>query len=634
MLQRIRDGLQGQKWLAWVILGAIGATFIFWGGSNSFDFTGTDNRDAVEVDGVAVPAEEAREQWNETVAQWSQQFGTEIPAEQKQRIQEGILDRLAMRKVIENRLDESHFRVSDAQVFNDWAARPEFQNEGKFDKNQASFYLRQMNMTEAELKQETQLKLMMSQLQQGIGSSFFLTKAEAQRLSNLENEEREVQYVTLVPAKFESGEPVDDAAIKAYYDKNPDSFKTIEAVSLEHAELRLETVAAQVMPTEAQLRTYYDENRASYVLDERRRPRHIVIPVEGDDDAAALKQAQTVLAEANAGKDFGALAKQYSKDATAGSGGDLGFVLHKDFPGPFGDALFEMKVGEIRGPVKSQFGYHIIKLEEIQAQEAKSFEDVRAEIDSQYRLDQAAEHFGNRQEDISKRLETGEADIDKLAKDLGLARGSVATFLRGGGGEPLGSSRDLQQLVFGSAGPTVGKILGPVALGEDRLVLVKVTNHRPSEVKPLDAVREDIVALLRTERGVAAAKAAADAALPQLQGGEGLDKVAASLKLTSEPARFVSRGDPSIPAALRTALFVAPRPTDKPVVRTVALDDGSTAIYVVTRTRVADTSANPQLVQQLSGDLARRASEGDVVAYVREIKRKASIVKHPRVFGE
>jgi peptidyl-prolyl cis-trans isomerase D len=630
MLQRIREGLHGP--IAWVILGLIGLTFVFWGGANSLDFAGVSNRDAVEVDGDAVPAEEAREQWTEVQSQWSQQFGTEIPAEQKQRMQDNILDRLALRKVIENRLDSSHFRVSDALVFNDWANRPEFQNEGKFDKVQAAQYLRQLNVTEAKFKEDTRLSLMMGQLQQGVGGSFFLTKAEAQRLSNLENEEREVQYVTLAPAKFEGAEPIDEAAIKAHYDKNQDRFKTIESVGLEYAELRLETVAAEIAPTDEDLRKYYEENRASYVLDERRRPRHIVIPVEGDDDAAALKQAESVLAEANSGKDFGELAKRYSKDATAGAGGDLGFVLRKDFPGPFGDTLFEMKIGEIRGPVKSQFGYHIIKLEEIQAQEAKSFEDVRAELESQYRQDHANDLFGTRQEEISRRLETGETDLDKLAKELNLARGSVATFLRGGGGEPLGSSRDLQQAIFGDGVPAQGRLLGPVGLGDDRLVVVKVTTHRPSVLKPLDEVREEIVAQLRTERGIAGAKAAAETALAKLEGGESLDKVAAAQNLSVEPARFVSRADPSIPAALRTALFEAPRPEGKPVQRTVALDDGSTAVFVVTRTRQGDNGTNPQLAQQQHADLVRRSAEADVVAYVREVKRKAKIYKNPGVF--
>ena len=177
---------------------------------------------------------------------------------------------------------------------------------------------------------------------------------------------------------------------------------TTESVSLEYAELRLEQVAAQVSPTEDDLRKLYDDNRASYVLDERRRARHILIPVTGDDDAGARKQAESVLAEARAGKDFAELAKKYSKDSTAAEGGELGFIQKKDFPGPFGDALFAMNVGDIAGPVKSQFGYHLIKLEEIQAGEAKSFESVRVELDAQYREERPARCSASRQDEIDR----------------------------------------------------------------------------------------------------------------------------------------------------------------------------------------------------------------------------------------
>ncbi|HEX6396803.1 MAG TPA: peptidyl-prolyl cis-trans isomerase, partial [Steroidobacteraceae bacterium] len=427
-------------------------------------------------------------------------------------------------------------------------------------------------------------------------------------------------------------QPIEDADIQDYYEKNGDRFMTTESVALEYAELRLEQLASQVAPTDADLRKLYEDNRANYVLEERRRARHILIPVNGDDDAGARKQAESVLAEARAGKDFAELAKKYSKDSTASDGGELGFVQKKDFPGPFGDALFAMKTGDIAGPVKSQFGYHLIKLEEIQAGEAKPFEAVRAELDSQYRQDKAAELFGERQDQIGALLEKGEDDLDKIARDLNLTRGNIAEFLRGGGAEPLGSSPDLQQVVFDDSTLNQGKIGGPVALGEDRLVLVKVTAHHKAEVKPLDQVRADIVTLLKHDRGVAAAKAAAEELEKKLEGGEKLATAAGQLKLTAEPARFISRGDPSIPAALRTAVFEAPRPEGKPVARSASLDDGSTAVFVVTRTRVGDTQANPQLALQQNLMLSQRAAAGDIAAYVNEAKRKAKIEKNPRVF--
>jgi peptidyl-prolyl cis-trans isomerase D len=633
MLQRIRDGLQGQKWLAWVVLGAIGATFVFWGGSNSLDFSGVSKTTAAEVDGIEIPANQATQAWSEMQARWSRQLGTEIPAEQRSAMQEKILDDLVMQALIDKRLEDEHFRVSEATVLASVEKVPQFQGpDGKYDAATARAILAQVNRSEAEFLADKRREILSNQLQQGIGGSFFLTRAEAQRLYNLENEEREVQYSQLGADKFEGSEPIEEAAVKAYYDKNGDRFMTTESVALEYAELRLEQLATQVVPTEADLQKLYDDNRASYVLDERRRARHIVIAVAGEDDAAALKKAESVAAEARAGKDFAELAKKYSNDATASQGGDLGFIQQKDFPGPLGDTLFAMKVGEVSPPVKSQFGFHILKLEEIQAGEAKPFAEVRAELDSQYRKDRAAELFGERQDQMSELLEKGVTDLDKIAQDLGLTRGSIAEFLRGGGAEPLGSSVDLQQTVFSDATLNQGKIGGPVGLGEDRLVLVKVTAHHKAAVKPLTVVHDEIVALLKHERGVAGAKAAAEAAMAKLVAGQKLDELAKTWNALAEPARFVSRGDPSIPAALRTAIFEAPRPTATPVIRTATLDDGSTAVYVITRTRVADAGANPALTVQMNESLLQRSAQGELAAYVLEAKRKAKIVKNPGVF--
>ena len=633
MLLRIRDGLQGQKWVAWVLLGGVAATFVLWGGAGSLDFSGMTKTTAAEVDGIDIPASEANRAWSEMQARWSRQFGTDIPAEQRVAMQKNIIDGLVLRKLIEKRLLDAHYRVSNARVLSEFQNIPQFHGpDGKFDANTARSVLAQINKSESEYFADTRAQLLVSQLQQGIGGSYFLTRAESKRLFDLENEEREVQYLQLAAEKFEGVEPIDEAAVKAYYDKNGDRFMTTESVSLEFAELRLENLATQLAPTEAELQKLYDENRATYVLDERRRARHIVISVAGDDDAAALKKAESVAAEARTGKDFAELAKKYSSDATAGQGGDLGFVQKSDFVGPLGDTLFALKVGEVSAPVKSQFGYHILKLEEIQAGEAKPFAAVRAELDSQYRQDHAADLFGERQEQMAARLEKGTTDLDTIAKDLGLTRGSVAEFLRGGGAEPLGSSVDLQQTVFSDATLNQGKIGGPVPLGDDRMVLVKVTAHHKAEVKPLAVVHEEIVDLLKHERGVAAAKAASEAALAKLTAGEKLEAVAKAHNVPAEAPRFVGRGDPSIPAALRTSIFEAPRPTSAPVVRTVALDDGSTAIYIVTRTRVSDAAANPAMTVQMNEQLQQRSAQGEVAAYVNEAKRKAKVVTNPGVF--
>jgi peptidyl-prolyl cis-trans isomerase D len=635
MLQRIRDGLQGQKWLAWVILGAIGATFVFWGGSNSLDFTGVGSNSAAEVNGEEIPAAEAQQAWQETQQNFSEQFATEVPEAQRVAMQARLVDNMVLRKVIEQRLRNEHFRVSDEAIYAEWRSIPAFQTDGKYDPSKAQILLQQNNRTEHQFRAETRENMLFTQLQKGIGASYFLLPGERDRLATLENEEREVEYALLPTSKYASTAPLDEAAVKAYYDKNNDRFMTNEYAKVQFAELRLEALASQVTPTDADLQKLYDENSARYVREETRHARQVLIGVdEGGDDAAALKKAEAIAAEARAGKDFAELARKNSTDLTAANGGLLDPVTKAQFPGPMGDTLFSMKVGDVSAPVKSQYGYHIFKLESIEAKQAQPFADVRAELDSQYRQEKAAELFGERQDQIQAALEKGVTDIDKLATDLGLTRGTIDNFLRGGGGEPLGSGPDLQAAVFGDEALNQGKIAGPVELGEDRLVLVKVTEHHKAAVKPLAEVRAEIEGILQQERAVTAAKAAAEEALKRLQGGETLAEVAKSLGVTGEPVRFIGRADPSVPAALRSAVFDAARPTDKPIIKLATLDDGTSALVVVSRSRTADNSANPALAEQQKQSLMQRAAQGDVAAYVNEVRAQAKVVKNPKLFSD
>lgn len=636
MLQRIRDGLSSQKWLAWTILGAIGATFVFWGGSTSLDFTGVGADSAAEVEGEEIPLEKATQMWAEQQAFYAERNFDPPPEEQKL-IQQQIIDSLVTEKLLEVRMDEQKYRVSDQAVFAAWRDLPQFQTDGAFDRSKAVQFLAERQMTEYQFRDEMRENLLQSQLQAGLGGSNFLTAAEKQRLFNLENEEREVQYLELPAEKYVGDAPIEDAAIEAYHAANSDRFKTLEYVVLDYAELRLEELASQVVPTDSDLRKLYDENAAMYVSEEARRARSIIIGVEeGEDEAEALKNAEAVVAEARTGKDFAELARKHSTDVTTASqGGDLGFLTRDELQDPtIAETLFSMNVGDVSQPIKTQFGYHILKLEEIQARQSRPFEEVRAELDAQYRSMRSADLFGERDEQIRTYIEKGNNDLDKIAQDLALTRGTIEKFPRGGGAEPLGSSAELTQKVFSDATLNQGKIGGPVGLGDDRMVIFKVREHHKSEVKPVAEVRDEIIALLRHERGVAGAKAAAEAALKRLEGGEKIEEVASGLGLAVEPPRYVGRGDPSIKADLSTAVFEAPRPSGAPVARMATLDDGSSAVFVVSGSRFADPNANPQMTAQQHAGLLRRLTQGELQAYLAEARRKAKIVKNEKVFAE
>jgi peptidyl-prolyl cis-trans isomerase D len=635
MLQRIRDSLQGQKWLAYLVLGALALVFTAWGAYGIVNLSVGGANYAAEAAGQKVSLEDARNAWQQQQAQLQQSFGgRDIPPELRQRFQDQVLESLIRSALLSERTRDLGYRVSDEKLRDAIRSIPAFQIGGTYSADAARAALAQHGLSESAFESEMRTDMLRTQLENGIRGSDFLTPPELARLQALQNEQREVRYAVLSPDKFEGSAPPDDAAIQAYYKAHEAQYMTPESAQLEYAELRLDQLAAQQSVSDADLHAAYDKDKEKglFGLPEKRHARHILIPI-GKDDAAARKQAEEVLAQAKAGKDFGQLAKQYSQDpGSAQKGGDLDWAERKTFVGPFGDALFSMSPGEIRGPVKTQFGYHIIRLDEVQPGKTKTFDEARPELESDLRRDRATDRFGEVQEQLQSKLEQPGADLTALAKEFNLQTGTVQQFLRGTGGAPLGAAQPLQDVVFGDPPLAVGHLSAPVLVGDDRLVIVKVLDHRKPHVKPLAEVRDTIVAALRKQRGTDEALKAAEAARAKLEAGTSFDDVAHALNVSADPARFVGRGDPSIPAQLREVVFNSPKPTAKPLYRVVKLDTGGAAVVAITKLRTDGGEPNKELQKTLAKQEAERNGMGDAAAYVEELRRTADVRKNPKAF--
>lgn len=634
MLQRIRDSLQGQKWFAYIILGVLALVFAAWGAYGIVDFSLGAGNYAAKVEGETISMDQAREAWLRQQNEWQQRFRREMSPEEQQRLQEQVLELQVRELLLTLRARELGYRVTDAKLAQAIRSEPAFQVDGKYSPQVARALLAQVGMSEAAFEAELRRDMLRTQVQNAIGNSDFLTPRELERLRALANEEREVRYLILPAEKF-AGAQFDDEAVKAYYEEHRDEFLTPESVHLRYGELRLEQLAAQAQIAESDVRQEYERSKDQYVEPEKRRARHILVATEaGKDDAALRKEAEELAARAQKGEDFAALAKEHSDDpGSAAQGGDLGWAERSYFVAPFADALFSMSPGEIRGPVKTEFGYHIIKLEEVQPGRTRSFEDARAEIESRLRQDWAIARLGDVHEELERRLEEPGVDFDALVKEFGLQAGEVVEFLRGGGGSPLGSDAELQDLVFSSEVLDERRIGGPLALGEDRLLIVKVLEHRERAPKPLEQVRDQIVAAIRKERGTEQALKQAEAARERLESGTPFETVAKELGVEAAPARFVGRGDPSLPAQIRETVFEAPKPSgDQPIVRALALDEGGAALVALTAVRVPESPENPQVAAFQSQQWLISHGVGDVAAYIEEMRRTARVKKNPQAF--
>ena len=225
--------------------------------------------------------------------------------------------------------------------------------------------------------------------------SAFVVPYELDRSYAIERQEREIDYALIAAADFAGSTTITDEQVKKWYDENQQSYMLPETVNLQYVELTRAQAESTIEVTEPALKEYYEQVKERFTTQEERHGRHILIQVgDGMDDAAAQKKAEELTAKAKAGADFAQLAKENSKDAgSAQQGGDLGLATRDVFVGPFGDALFSMSAGEIRGPVKSEFGYHVIKLEQIQPGHVKTFEEAHAELEADYRKERAQNIF-------------------------------------------------------------------------------------------------------------------------------------------------------------------------------------------------------------------------------------------------
>ena len=630
MLQQIRDKITG--WFATVFLGAIAIVFIFWG----IQFESSVNVAAAQVNGEKIPVEAVRRAWQNRQAELQQVLRDELPAELVQAEQQKLLEDFIRRELLVQRATDLGYRVSDRDLVEELATIPALQVDGQFSRDRYAALLRSQGRTEADFEAEFRRDLAISQLQNAVGVSAFALPGELNRRVQLMGETREVQMLILPSASFAAGVTVTDEQVAARYEQRKADFQTPETVNLQYVQLTLPEVAAGVEVTDEALRAFYDQVAAErYATTERRRARHILIE-SGSDDAAAKAKAEKLAVEAKAGADFAALAAQNSDDpGSKAQGGDLGWATRESFVGPFAEALFAMSEGEVRGPVKTQFGYHVIKLEGIEPAAQRPFEDVRAELEADYRRDQAQSAFYERSQQLADEAFVALSELESVAKKLGLELRSVEGFTRQGGGA-FGAERKVIDAAFSDEVLQERQNSPAISLGEESVVVLRVTEHKTPIQRPLEEVRAEVEGSLRAE---AASKAAADAAreaIARLSSGSALVDVAKGLPDAQlSGVMTLSRNAESIPPALTAAVFkVAAPATGQVSAGSATLDDGNAAVFEVRAVRPGSLPGGtdgPQAAE-FAQQVAQRAAVAEFAAYVAELERTAEITRNEKVF--
>ncbi len=648
MLQKLRDKTSG--WIATVILGLLIIPFAFFG-MESYLSQRVDTH-AVRIKQPPAWWQSAPEWWPASTlwathdidsAEFRQRFET---ARMRARDEQGdtfdpkafesadnkrsILDQMIDEQVMRMAAERDGITIGDAEVRNQIVSIPDFQVDGRFDADRYQLLLASQvpPQTPREFEQKIRDGLQYGLIPSRLAKSAFVTDHELDRLLRLLGEQRDVSIVAMPRVPADTA-PVTAVQIEAWYKSHLGDYRRPETVRLEYVEIDGATLPAPVID-EAALRKRYDEQSAKYSAAEQRQVSHILVEVAANADTAAGKAAEaranTLAAQARApGADFAALAKANSDDAgSKDKGGDLGLMAKGTLPGPFEDAAFAMQSGEVRGPVKSDFGWHVIKVGEIRAGTQQPFESVRAQLQSELQESERERGFNDLSGKLVDQVYKNPSALEPAARAVGLAVQTTPAFPRSGG-PGIAADPKVLRAAFSDTLIQDGTASDPIELTPTRSVMIRVLEHEPERPLALSAVSASVVAAIRADRQGKAAEAAADALLKAAK-TRGLVPAATAAGLVVSNADGMLRGAvvPS-PEAVE-AFFATPRPRDKSIPVDKVNVGGQYLVYAIRAVRDGDlTQVSPQQRDQLRAQLAGVAGSEAQQAYVRAARAKYRI---------
>ena len=616
------DFVREKRRLVQIVLLLIVLPFAFWG-VDSYQRSGNTEAPAT-VNGAKVSQQEFENALRQQQDRLRQMLGSNFDEAMfdNPEMKRAVLDNLIAQRLLVDRAKAAGLTVTDDQVAQVIASIEAFQDGGKFDKKRYEAALANQNMSPLMFEARVRDELVGQQLQEAYAQNGYASNAVADRVITL-NEQQRMVSVSLVPLQsFIAQAKVDEAALKKYYELNQKEFQIPEQARVEYVKFSVDSLMAGVDVSNEGVRKYYDEHQADFGSPEQRQAAHILLTVaaaapQAEQDAVKAKAEQLLQQVKQNPARFGELAKQNSQDTgSAANGGDLGVFGRGMMVKPFEDAVFALKQGEISGLVKSDFGYHIIRLIAIKPARVLPFDEVREAIVSKLRQQNAADKFAELAEKFSNTVYE-QSDTLKPAAELVGAKVEQSGWLVKGAaaGEPW--TAKMLQAVFSDEVVKSKRNTPATEVAQNTLVAARMLEHKPASVRPLGEVQDAIRQKLSRQQAVELAVKQGKATLEQLQRG---DKPV----LSWSAAQAVTRAQHGpLDAALVRQIFQANSAKLPQYVGAETAQDGYVLVRVdaVNEGEKADDVKRARYVQQLR----QMAGEEMLRAYLADAKQQATI---------
>ena len=564
MLTAIRERATG--WIAWTLVILITIPFALWG-INSY-FEGASKVVVATVNGVDLEQRAYQQALSDHRRSLVQIMGRNVDAEYfsnlafKLQVLESLIDSNLQAEY----LRERGYRVTDEQLVSRIRSIEAFHSDGVFDTDRYETLVRNAGLSVEGFEQQQRQQGALEQLRTGLSETAFVIPAAIDRAIELLNQRRRASYTVLGVEKFSHSAAVGAAAVRAEFDNNPDRYVNPAEIQVDYLRLSVIDLAQQISVDEDSLKSYYDMNLAQFSRPGSRRASHILISVAADASAdvvnAAQAQAAGLALRARTGENFEQLAREHSGDTgSAGRGGDLGVIRPGTMALPFEEAVFALDQGEVSEPVRTDYGWHVIRLTDLRENETKPFAEVRGEIRSVLAREAAEEQFLALAEDFQNIVFEQPGSLEPAADILGLPIERSEWFSRATG-TGLTKSGVVRQAAFSDEVRVDRLNSEMLEVDSDTLVAVRYADFREQRKQAFEEVRQSIESELVAKAALHAQEVAAQALIDGLRSGANWHEALAEHQLEShelpqDPAKLSG----PIEQGVAMAVFSSPAPS-------------------------------------------------------------------------
>lgn len=618
------------KVVFWSIIATfVGTIFLVWGRGSDDGPSGSTF--AVRINGDSVALEDYQSAYANIYRVYQNVYRDQLtPALEKQlNLRQQALDALIEQELLLQEAGQRQLQVDKKELVESIARIPAFQKDGTFDKDIYIQVLRGQRLTPDTFETLQKRDLLIEKVRSNIRQDISVNDSEIQQEYRDRNEKVDLLLVRVDPTAFESQVKIEASALQSYFSANVEKFRLPQMVSLRYIIFNPASYGGEVVLADDEIKRYYDRNLDRFETPELVKAAHILIRTPQGADAKVKEQkraqAEKILSEVKSGKDFTALARKLSEDpGSAGNGGDLGSFARGTMVGPFEEAAFALKAGEVSDIVETSFGYHIIKVSEHTEGRIKPLSEVLADVQEGLRGEKSEQLALEKALDAYNINRKG-GTLDAAAKTAGLEIRSTGAFAREKPAGALGVNADINATAFNLSAGELGR---PVRTAQG-VVLYAVEKTMESRTPELKEVRTAVEQAYRQEQAKELARNRAEGLLALVRKGGDMS-AAAGVGLSKVRTGFFARSRNNfvpqlgVSEALMTAAFTLTPAS--PAAAEVYEIDGNYIIALLAKQQPADaTGMTTAKLEELRSAVLNRKQDEVLSKELKELKTKAKI---------